>query len=237
MNLKGASPILIEVFQRIEQRCKHLQKVVVAQAPSNSYRVQAMYSQFQNVLKDIYVKGEGWIEEDVDRILKAVEFGANKHQGQFRKDEAQTSYLAHPLSVAFHLLTVGKVRDPDIIIAGLLHDTLEDTATHYQELVDSFGERVAFFVHEVSDDKTLAKDERKRLQMVNAPKKSAGAAQIKLADKWDNLTDLLKNPLPNWSEERTQAYFEWARKVVEALPWVNAPLLNAVEEIIKRQQK
>ncbi len=67
--------------------------------------------------------------------------------------------------------------------------------TSYQELLDLFGERITAFVQEVTDDKTLPKEERKKLQIMTAPYKSAEAAQIKLADKWDNLSNLLTNPM------------------------------------------
>jgi guanosine-3',5'-bis(diphosphate) 3'-pyrophosphohydrolase len=194
-----------------------------------------MYHQFQHCIESIYKAGEGWIEKDVHAMLDAVQFAANKHSLQLRKDLAQTSYMIHPLSVTHHLITVGGVRDPDIIIAGLLHDTLEDTMTHYEEIANLFGKRAADFVQEVTDDKTLPKEERKRLQIMHAPLKSAGAAQIKLADKWDNLTDLLKSHPIGWPEQRIQAYFEWAKKVIEALPWVNAALFCAVKETLREK--
>ncbi len=229
------TPKFLPAFQRIEQNFKHVQEVVIEQAMGNAVRVQAMYMQFENALSVIYQSGEGWIVEDIQRILEALQFAAHKHQAQVRKDKAQTSYLIHPLSVTHHLMTMGKVRDPDIILASLLHDTLEDTRTLYQELVYFFGERVANFVQEVTDDQNLPKEERKRLQILTAPYKSAGAAQIKLADKWDNLTDLLNGSLIGWSEERIQTYFEWAKEVVDALPWVNAALLKAVEKLILKK--
>lgn len=222
-------------LQRIHQHFEYVQEIINEKAKHHLSRVQAMSKQFQSSLNRVYELGEGWIEEDVHRILDATQFAADKHQIQLRKDPAQTSYLVHPLSVANHLISVGKVRDVDVVVAGLLHDTLEDTSTSHQELINCFGERVAAFVQEVTDDKSLSKEERKRLQVITAPQKSAGAAQIKLADKWDNLTDLLKYPAMGWSEKRIQAYFEWAKEVVEALPWVNALLLNAVEEVLYKK--
>jgi guanosine-3',5'-bis(diphosphate) 3'-pyrophosphohydrolase len=229
--------MLNSTLQRIKQHFEHLQQLIAEQAIYNPTRVQATYLKFQMILSTVYEAGEGWIESDVHHILDAVQFAAAKHHTQLRRDKIQTSYLVHPLSVAHHLTCVGNVRDPDIIMAGLLHDTLEDTMTSYPELVKFFGRRVADFVQEVTDDQNLTWVKRKKLQITTAPQKSAGAAQIKLADKWDNLTDLLKSPLVGWSEERVHAYFEWAKKVVEALPWVNAPLLHAVKEIIQQKIK
>lgn len=219
---------------KIKQHCEFLQEMIRERAPHNSSRVESMYERLQHCIEMVYKAGEGWIEEDVHTILNAVQFAADKHSMQLRKDAAQTSYIIHPLSVTHHLITVGHVRDPDIIIASLLHDTLEDTMTNFGEITEFFGKRVADFVQEVTDNKTLPKEERKRLQILHAPLKSAGAAQIKLADKWDNLTDLLKSSPIGWTEQRVQGYFEWAKEVIRALPWVNAPLLHAAEEVLRK---
>lgn len=226
-----------EAFDQIEQHVYLTRLVVQDLASSNSTRVQEIYKQFTDSIRAIYKAGEGWIEKDVHHILDAVEFAAKKHQMQVRKDRTQTSYLVHPLFVAHHLINVGKVRNPDIIIAGLLHDTLEDTDTLYQELIEHFGKQVADFVQEVSDDKTLPKGERKRLQVVTAQHKSAGAAQIKLADKWDNLRDNMQNPPVDWESHTVAAYFKWAQQVIEGLPWVNAPLLQSVRQVIEEFYK
>jgi guanosine-3',5'-bis(diphosphate) 3'-pyrophosphohydrolase len=229
--------VLSSSLLKIKQHCELLQRMMEEHAPHNTTRVEKMYQQFQHCIEAIYKAGEGWIEKDVHAILTAVQFAAVKHSMQLRKDLAQTSYVIHPLSVTYHLMTVGQVRDPDIIIAGLLHDTLEDTMTSYKEIEELFGKRAADFVQEVTDDKALPKEERKRLQILHAPLKSAGAAQIKLADKWDNLVDLLEFPPIGWAEQRIQAYFEWAKDVIEALPWVNGSLFYAAQEVILKRME
>lgn len=189
---------------------------------------------FLQELQRVYLAGEGMIEDDMHRILDAVAFAAEKHQFQTRKNALRTPYIVHPVAVAYHIVTVGDVRDPDIIIAALLHDTVEDTNTSFDEIRASFGERVERFVRELTDDKSLPKMERKQLQIVHAPHKSAGAAQIKLADKWHNLNDIMNHRPVDWSDERVDAYFKWAARVVNALPWVNAPLKIAVDDTIHR---
>ncbi len=171
-------------------------------------------------------------EKDVDRILSAVVFAAQKHQFQTRKDPKETPYIIHPIGVAHHLLTIGKVMDADVLIGALLHDTVEDTQTTFEEIEAAFGKRVGGFVKEVTDDKMLPKMERKHLQIMHAPEKSTGAALIKLADKLYNLNDLLKDPPLDWTEERLKEYFEWATQVVNALPTVNSALKQAVDETI-----
>jgi guanosine-3',5'-bis(diphosphate) 3'-pyrophosphohydrolase len=151
-------------------------------------------------------------------ILKACEFAAEKHRNQRRKDPARTPYINHPLAVARALAEEGGVKDPEILAAAILHDTLEDTQTTLKELQKTFGERVAAMVAEVTDDKTLPKQVRKQRQIDHGPRKSKGAAVIKVADKLCNLRDLRQSPPKHWTVERKGRYVEWAREVVSALP-------------------
>ncbi len=160
----------------------------------------------------------------MNRLLHAAHFAAEKHTAQRRKNTAGTPYINHPLEVAHHLATVGEVEDEDILIAAVLHDTIEDTATTRDEIAATFGERVAALVMECTDDKSLEKPERKRLQIVNAPNKSAGAKQIKLADKTCNLRSILVDPPAGWSRERQHDYFRWAGQVIAGLLGANPPL-------------
>lgn len=191
------------------------------------------YNLFADALIQVYAKGEGMIESDIHKIFNAVVFAAQKHRTQTRKDPQHTPYIIHPIGVAHHMLKVGRVRDPDILIGGLLHDTVEDTETTFDEIKNAFGPRVESFVREVTDDKSLPKAERKLLQIVNASHKSAGGAQIKLADKFYNVTDLRQNPPSDWTQERIDQYFVWAKQVVDALPWVNAPLKEAFDNTLQ----
>lgn len=213
------------------ERFKEMQEVVSSLSHANP-RVLAMSQTFLDKLKSAYCEGEGLIEKDVFRILQGVEFAAEKHREQVRKDTEKTPYIIHPIGVAYNLMAIGKVRDPDILIAALLHDTVEDTNTSFIEINRAFGGRVEEFVREVTDDKSLSKVERKQLQIRHASEKSAGAAQIKLGDKLYNLQDLLKSPPSDWPKERVDEYFSWASMVVNNLPWVNAPLKQAVDATI-----
>jgi len=192
--------------------------------------VAEQYDAFCQTLILAYVSGQGLIHKDVVRILEAVSFAAEKHQFQKRKNEDATPYIIHPIGVAHLLMTIGNVRDPDIIIGALLHDSVEDTQTTFEEIGTKFGRRIEGFVRELTDDKSLSKGERKRLQIEHATGKSAGAAQIKLADKLYNLTDLKNSPPKGWDKDRINAYFRWAKDVVDRLPWVNKPLKDAVDK-------
>src|SRR5262252_1628928 len=95
-------------------------------------------------------------------ILAALRFAAERHRTQTRKD-GETPYVNHLIDVAELLARVGGVRERDVLVAAILHDTVEDTGTKPDELAAEFGARVAGIVVEVSDDKSLPKQERKRL--------------------------------------------------------------------------
>ena len=167
-------------------------------------------------------------------ILKAVHFSAQKHSTQRRKDENASPYINHPISVALAIAQIGGVDDPEILAAALLHDTLEDTETTPEELEDEFGKKVCEYVLDVSDDKTLPKDERKSRQIEHAKKISKGAALIKLGDKISNVTDVINNPPEDWDNNRRKEYLDWAEKVIENCPKVNDRMENKFQEIIKQ---
>lgn len=170
--------------------------------------------------------------EQSERILEALEFAARRHAHETRKDPGQTPYIVHPIAVAHALITIGHILDSDTLVAALLHDTVEDTPTTFEELRQLFGPKVESLVRELSDDKSLPKQERKRRQVLEAPEKSLEAAQIKLADKLCNLRDLAEDPPPNWSPQRVDAYFSWAADVVNALPPASLPLKAAIDQLL-----
>ena len=81
-----------------------------------------------------------------------------------------------------------------MIVGAILHDTVEDTDTSLDEIEAVFGKPVRDIVAEVTDNKDLAKEERKRLQIVHSPHKSPRAKLVKLADKLYNLRDIVRLP-------------------------------------------
>ena len=95
-------------------------------------------------------------------LLDAIAFAAHKHRDQRRKDAEASPYINHPIALAHLLASTGGVADLAVLQAAILHDTIEDTQTTHAELSARFGVRVADIVAEVSDDKTLAKQDRKR---------------------------------------------------------------------------
>jgi guanosine-3',5'-bis(diphosphate) 3'-pyrophosphohydrolase len=157
-------------------------------------------------------------------FIRAVAFAAEKHRHQRRKDAQCSPYINHPLELADVLASEGGVTDLDVLMAAVLHDTVEDTETTPAELAARFGERIAGIVMEVTDDKALPKDTRKRLQVEHAPRLSPEARLVKLADKICNLRDILASPPSGWPPERKRDYFDWAKAVVDGLRGVNQPL-------------
>jgi guanosine-3',5'-bis(diphosphate) 3'-pyrophosphohydrolase len=147
-------------------------------------------------------------------LLDAMEFAAEKHRHQRRKDAHSSPYINHPIALASLLKREG-VDDVDVLCAALLHDTIEDTQTTADELRARFGEVITSVVLEVSDDKTLGKDERKRLQIEHAYELSERAKLVKLADKICNVSDIVAAPPARWTLERKRQYLEWAKAVVD----------------------
>ena len=94
----------------------------------------------------------------------------------------------------FEFSILGGIDDPIVLQAALLHDTVEDTETSLDEIEQEFGKIVRDVVDEVTDQKDLPSKERKRLQVINAPKKSPRATLVKLADKLYNLRNLQRSP-------------------------------------------
>jgi guanosine-3',5'-bis(diphosphate) 3'-pyrophosphohydrolase len=160
-------------------------------------------------------------------FVDAVAFAATKHRTQRRKDVDASPYINHPIALAHVLAFEAKVSDEHVLIAAMLHDTLEDTETSFEELKQRFGLPIAKTVAEVTDDKTLPPLRRKALQIEHAPHLSRRAKLVKLADKICNLRDVASNPPKDWPLRRRRKYFDWARRVVEGLRGVH-PRLEAI---------
>jgi (p)ppGpp synthase/HD superfamily hydrolase len=170
----------------------------------------------------------------VQQVLDAARFAAERHVHQKRKGAAAEPYLNHLIEVAGLVATALTEPDTNLVIAALLHDTIEDTGTTRQELVERFGSDVAGLVVELTDDKSLPKQARKRLQIENAPKKSARAQAIKLADKISNLRAILFSPPADWDFQRKKEYFEWAKRVVGGFAEPNPALKAEFEKTLQQ---
>ena len=154
-------------------------------------------------------------------ITKAYHFTALKHVNQRRKGVAAEPYINHLTEVAELVAVATRGNDIDLVMAAVLHDTIEDTATTVEELAAAFGLRVAELVAEVTDDKSLPKLERKRLQIEHAALASPRAKMIKIADKVSNLRALGSSPPAGWSRARIEECMAWAIQVVAGCRGVN----------------
>jgi guanosine-3',5'-bis(diphosphate) 3'-pyrophosphohydrolase len=166
---------------------------------------------------------------DLALLLQALAFAAHKHRDQRRKDAEASPYINHPIALADVLVNEGGVTDVNVLCAALLHDTVEDTATTHAELVNAFGTGIAGIVAEVTDDTSLPKLERKRLQVEQAASISREARLVKLADKICNLRDIGSRPPASWSLERRREYLEWAKSVVDRLRGTHPRLEEAFD--------
>ncbi|NWV74744.1 MESH1 pyrophosphohydrolase, partial [Dasyornis broadbenti] len=146
---------------------------------------------------------------EMAQLLEAADFAARKHKEQRRKDPEGTPYINHPI--------------------------VEDTDTTFSEIEEWFGIEVRRVVEEVTDDKTLPKMERKRLQVERAPGCSRRAKLVKLADKLYNLRDLNRCTPQGWSAERVQEYFRWAARVVSGLRGTSAALEEALQRLFEER--
>jgi GTP diphosphokinase / guanosine-3',5'-bis(diphosphate) 3'-diphosphatase len=155
---------------------------------------------------------------DPNLLMKALSFAANKHRNQFRKGSVPIPYINHPIAVADLIVRTGKIHDEATLAAALLHDTVEDTDTTLDDLEAEFGSEISKLVAELTDDKKLPKEERKRLQIEHAPSLSPRARIVKLADKTCNLRDVVQDPPAGWPLKRKQEYFDWAKSVVDTNP-------------------
>ena len=108
--------------------------------------------------------------------------------------------------------------DPNLVIAALLHDAIEDCEITRDDILAAFGEDVAALVAAVTDDKTLRKEVRKQLQIDGAPHLPRRAKLLKLADKHQQPAGARRQASPaNWSLERKLDYLAWARAVAHGL--------------------
>jgi GTP diphosphokinase / guanosine-3',5'-bis(diphosphate) 3'-diphosphatase len=167
---------------------------------------------------------------DLVRLARAADYAARQHIAQRRKGERAEPYINHLTEVTSLLAEATDGGDVVLLMGGLLHDTLEDTDATYEDLEQRFGPEVAALVAEVTDDKSLPKEERKRLQIAKTPGKTQRAKLLKLADKTSNLRSLIGSPPTGWTAARLRDYVVWANDVVRSCRGLNPRLEAAFDE-------
>ena len=167
----------------------------------------------------------------VRQILAAARFAAERHAAHRRKGPTAEPYVNHLLEVAELLARTADHLDTNLIVAALLHDTIEDVGVTREEIAERFGEDVASLVAEVTDDKSLPKEIRKALQVEHAPAKSPRAQSLGAADKIANVRSVVTSPPANWSFDRRVEYVRWARRVVERYDQIDARLAEEFRQV------
>jgi guanosine-3',5'-bis(diphosphate) 3'-pyrophosphohydrolase len=165
-------------------------------------------------------------------LLRALHFAAEKHRDQRRKGAEAPPYINHPIEVAELLARVGEVTDLVTLQAAILHDTVEDTDTTPAELTEAFGAEVESVVAEVTDDKSLPWDDRKRRQVEHAASLSARAKLVKIADKISNVRGIIHDPPTHWETRRILGYLDWTERVVNGCRGANAALERQYDELL-----
>ncbi|MBI5265375.1 MAG: HD domain-containing protein [Bradyrhizobium sp.] len=165
-------------------------------------------------------------------VSEAAEFAARRHSGMQRKGRGHEPYINHLAEVANLLSLATAGGDAELVAAGWLHDTIEDTETTHDELAQRFGLRVANLVTEVTEDTSLSKGERRQKQVEDAPKKSAGAKLIKIADKISNVRARIAPEPTKRQRDDLADYIAFAEKVVSGCRGVNAVLDRMFDETV-----
>lgn len=176
-------------------------------------------------------------QEGLQVIFDALAYASKMHSAQRRKDNRDTPYINHPIDVARLLITEGGITDSNVIAAAILHDTIEDTEATVEDIERMFGEKILGFVLECTDDKSLPKAERKRLQVVNGPHKSQEAKCIKLYDKISNVRDIGEYPPVLWSKGRLIEYLDWTMEVVNGLRGANQALEELYDKTVEKSRE
>jgi len=166
----------------------------------------------------------------LSRLTKALVFAAEAHRNQRRKGAAQEPYLNHLIEVLDLVVQATGDSDLDMVIAALLHDVIEDTATTYEDVARIFGQRVAEIVRENSDDMSLPKAERRRARITAMALKSREARIVKMADVISNLRAIAVSPPAGWSAERKLGYLEGCRQLVNAGRGTEASIERVFDE-------
>lgn len=168
---------------------------------------------------------------DLAKVLRAVEYAVGAHEGTYRKSARGEPYIVHPLRVAQHLVENGYT-DATLLQAAILHDVVEDTGTPLGEIEIVFGAEVAHIVGEVTDDKKLTQVERKKAQVEHITTISAAAVAIKLADAYDNLSDIVdSSPPTKWSVAKVQGYMVWKATIANRVKGMHPALDQRLERV------
>lgn len=165
-----------------------------------------------------------------DRYARAVTYACQQHEGTFR-DDNKTPYAVHPIRVTEHLRRFAREDDENVLIAALLHDTVEDTGINFDDVASRFGDDVATLVAELTNDNRLPKARRRSQMMEHLSSLSPRAKRIKLADRLDNVCDLLNGM---GTPEKRVRYADETARLLNACAGACKPLEDALKEALEK---
>ncbi len=169
-------------------------------------------------------------------IFEALEYAAVKHRHQRRKGASGIPYINHPIEVCRLLLTTLDSPSTDLLIAALLHDTLEDTDANEKEIMEKFGEKVLRIVLELTDNMKLSSAKRKEEQVVKAKSLSYEARCIKISDKTCNIHDIIYTRM-FWPDFQKKEYIRWAMRVIAEISDTHPALMKAFYEKVREAEQ
>ena len=132
------------------------------------------------------------VSNSLNLVLRAITFSSYAHRHQFRKD-GKTPYISHPFRVLTILRHVFGVTDERVLAAAVLHDTIEDTTTDFDDICEFFGEEIASWVAALSKDNRLPEKIREAEFYETLVASPDEVRLIKLADLYDNTLDSRKS--------------------------------------------
>ena len=159
----------------------------------------------------------------LDKLEKAIVYATQKHKHQFRKG-TKIPYIVHPIEV-MQILRENDA-DEDTIIAGLLHDTIEDTDTTYQDIKNEFGDEIAEIVNDESEDKSKPYKIRKGEHMARLKQSPIKSKMVTCADKLSNIKSTFLDL--KYYGEHTWDKFNGTK---DDLDWYYHLVLDALKEI------
>jgi guanosine-3',5'-bis(diphosphate) 3'-pyrophosphohydrolase len=163
-----------------------------------------------------------------DMPFEAAAFAARAHRYQTRKD-GHTPYVSHVFRVCLVVRHVFGFDDPRMLTAALLHDTIEDTSTDCDDIIERFGPEVARWVAALTKDMRLPHDEREAAYAKSLTAADWQVKALKLADIYDNLGD--SKHLSPGGRRRTAAKTRFYLGAIRpGLPEPVLPALRLVEE-------
>jgi (p)ppGpp synthase/HD superfamily hydrolase len=173
----------------------------------------------------------------MSKILEAIRFATAAHSTQTRKGKKDVPYITHPLAVGVLLANAGAKED--VVVAGILHDTIEDTDVTFENIEEIFGKDVARMVNDVTEqERSLPWAERKKAALEHVPHMSHDSIMVKSADLLHNMTDQIIDYELDGDEMFVHfnaskvSQLERYEKLVKSLrkTWGSNPLLAPLEE-------